>query len=80
KSRVTPLVNIKKHNLNQQTLPSHISANNIEFIKAFVLNDFGIAQFHEYIVKNEIQYSQLIELLKDNFFDQQDIYIYYPKN
>ncbi|MBK2127733.1 LysR family transcriptional regulator [Francisella tularensis] len=80
KSRVTPLVNIKKNKLNPQTLPSNISANNIEFIKACVLNDFGIAQFHEYIVKNEIQNSQLIELLKDNFFDQQDIYIYSPKN
>ncbi|MDE4967939.1 LysR family transcriptional regulator, partial [Francisella tularensis subsp. holarctica] len=45
-----------------------------------VLNDFGIAHFHEYIVTNEIQNSQLIELLKDNFFDQQDIYMYYPKN
>ncbi|MDE5035845.1 LysR family transcriptional regulator, partial [Francisella tularensis subsp. holarctica] len=59
KSRVTPLVNIKKNKLNPQTIPSNISANNIEFKKASVLNEFGISQFHEYIVKNQIQKSQL---------------------
>ncbi|AEB27940.1 LysR family transcriptional regulator [Francisella hispaniensis] len=80
KSRTTALVNTKNNKINPQTLPYSISANNIDFIKECVLNDFGIAQFHEYIVKNEIQNGQLIELLKDDFFDQQDIYIYYPKN
>lgn len=80
KSRTTALVNTKNNKINLQTLPYSISANNIDFIKECVLNDFGIAQFHEYIVKNEIQNGQLIELLKDDFFDQQDIYIYYPKN
>lgn len=80
KSRTTALVNIKKNNLNPQTLPFELSANNIEFIKECVLNDLGIAQFHEYIVKDEIQNGKLVELLKDEFLDQQDIYIYYPKN
>lgn len=80
KSRTTALVNTKNNKINPQTLPYSISANNIDFIKECVLKDFGIAQFHEYIVKNEIQNGQLIELLKDDFFDQQDIYIYYPKN
>lgn len=41
---------------------------------------FWLCSVHEYIVKNEIRNGQLIELLKDDFFDQQDIYIYYPKN
>ncbi|WP_173405917.1 LysR family transcriptional regulator [Francisella philomiragia] len=80
KSRTTALVNIKKNNLNPQILPSDLSANNIEFIKECVLNGFGIAQFHEYIVKDEIQNGKLVELLRDEFLDQQDIYIYYAKN
>lgn len=52
----------------------------MEFMKECVLNDLGIAQFHEYIVKDEIQNGKLVELLKDEFLDHQDIYIYYPKN
>ncbi len=79
KSRVTPLDNIKENKLNPRTFLSKLSANNIEFIKEFVLTGFGIAQFHEYIVTKEIQAGGLFELLKDEFLEQQDIFIYYQK-
>ncbi|WP_198006055.1 LysR family transcriptional regulator [Francisella salina] len=79
-SRATALVNIKESKVNAQMPPSDLSANNMEFMKECVLNDLGIAQFHEYIVKDEIQSGKLVELLKDEFLDHQDIYIYYPKN
>lgn len=79
-SRATALVNIRESKVNAQMPPSDLSANNMEFMKECVLNDLGIAQFHEYIVKDEIQSGKLVELLKDEFLDHQDIYIYYPKN
>ncbi|WP_395166688.1 LysR family transcriptional regulator [Francisella salimarina] len=79
-SRATALVNIRESKVNIQMPPSDLSANNMEFMKECVLNDLGIAQFHEYIVKDEIQNGKLVELLKDEFLDHQDIYIYYPKN
>lgn len=79
-SRATALVNIRESKVNAQMPPSDLSANNMEFMKECVLNDLGIAQFHEYIVKDEIQNGKLVELLKDEFLDHQDIYIYYPKN
>ncbi|MEY8766852.1 MULTISPECIES: LysR family transcriptional regulator [Francisella] len=79
-SRATALVNIRESKVKAQVPPSDLSANNMEFMKECVLNDLGIAQFHEYIVKDEIQNGKLVELLKDEFLDHQDIYIYYPKN
>lgn len=40
----------------------------------------GIAQFHEYIVKKEIQEGRLVEILTNEFFNEQELFIYYPKN
>ena len=80
KSRVTHWLISKNNKLNPRTFLSKLSANNIEFIKEFVLTGFGIAQFHEYIVTKEIQAGGLFELLKDEFLEQQDIFIYYQKN
>ncbi|APC90808.1 MULTISPECIES: LysR family transcriptional regulator [Francisella] len=80
KSRATPLVNIKENKIKLHMLSSKLTANNIEFIKECVLGGFGIAQFHEYIVKKEIQTGTLVELLRDEFLEQQDIFIYYQKN
>lgn len=80
KSRVTPLVNIKENKLNPRTFLSKFSANNIKFIKEFVLTGFGIAQFHEIYCNKKIQAGGLFELLKDEFLEQQDIFIYYQKN
>ncbi|AFJ42640.1 LysR, Transcriptional regulator [Francisella orientalis str. Toba 04] len=68
KSRTTALVSIKKNNLNPQILPYDLSTNNIEFIKECVLNGFGIAQFHEYIVKDEIQNGKLVEFCLETSF------------
>ena len=49
-------------------------------MKECVLNGLGIGQFHEYIVKKEIDDGKLIELLKKEFSDHQNIYMYYQKN
>lgn len=79
KSRSTAMVAIKKEDPFFK-IDIRLSANDSDFIKECVLADIGIAQFHLYMVEDEIENGELVSLLEDEFADQQDIFIYYQKN
>lgn len=40
----------------------------------------GIAQFHEYIIRKELEEGRLVEILPNEFANEQELFIYYPKN
>ncbi|MCF6807988.1 LysR family transcriptional regulator [Thiotrichales bacterium 19S9-12] len=74
----TPVIGLKKS--LQPNILSNLSSNNIEFIKACVLNGIGIAQFHEYNVIKDIKSGMLKALVIHEFNDILPLYIYYKKN
>lgn len=78
-SRNTHIVGQKK-DITLKGLKSKVSADNSNFIKKCVLHNLGIGLFHDYIVRKEINDGDLIELLSNEFMDNQEIFMYYPKN
>jgi DNA-binding transcriptional LysR family regulator len=72
------LVNLKTNsNLN---LTSKLKSNNAEFMKKCALENMGIIQLHDYMVKEELKNGDLIEILKDEFKEEIPIYIYYQRH
>ncbi len=80
RSLKTPLVGLKNKPPTSLHLSNPIQANNIQFIKSCVLKGMGIAQFHDYMVQNEIESGELVEILSDQFNEKEDLFIYYQKN
>ena len=78
-SRATPLVNIK-NNIKVNIANPTLSADSTDFIKECILDGMGIAQFHEYIIKDELEKGKLVEILANEFSSEQNLFIYYPKN
>lgn len=78
-SRHTSLVGLKDASM-YINLSSNISSNNVNFIKKCVLDGLGIAQFHDYVVKDEIEKGELIEVLQNVFNEKESLFIYYQKN
>ncbi len=79
RSRSTSLVNTK-NNIKVNISNPSLSADSIDFIKECTLDGLGVAQFHEYIVKQELEEGKLVEILADEFSSEQSLFIYYPKN
>ncbi|MED7819979.1 MULTISPECIES: LysR family transcriptional regulator [unclassified Francisella] len=79
RSRSTPVVNTK-NNIKVNIHNPILSADSTEFIKECVLDGMGIAQFHEYIVRKELENGKLVEILPNEFSNEQELFIYYPKN
>jgi DNA-binding transcriptional LysR family regulator len=74
-----PIVSLKDKNI-QVRVNSYLSANNIAFMKKCVLSGYGIAQFHEYVISNELQTGALIEILSKFLKPSEPLYLYYQKN
>jgi DNA-binding transcriptional LysR family regulator len=72
-------VSLKK-NISNLCLHPDIQSNSIEFIKSCVLSGLGVAQFHDYVVLDEIKQGKLVELLPDHFKENEPLYIYYQKH
>ena len=75
----TPIVSLKKPP-SHLLLGNKLKANNIQFIKNCVLKGLGIAQFHDYVVANELIDGSLVEVLAIELKKQEELYIYYKKN
>ena len=75
----TPLVSLKIDMVNLNLSPK-IQSNSIEFIKSCVLAGLGIAQFHEYVVLDDIKQGKLIELFPGDFKGNEPLFIYYQKH
>ncbi|WP_150467229.1 LysR family transcriptional regulator [Francisella sp. SYW-9] len=78
-SRKSQLLNVK-NNIDANIYNPVLSADSAEFIKECVLDGMGIAQFHEYIVKKELENGKLVQILANEFSKEQELFIYYPKN
>lgn len=58
-----------------------ISVNNVSQIKQLALNDMGIVQLHDYVVKNELADGSLVEILSDQTNATEiSLYIFYQKH
>lgn len=70
-------------NFNKAKLPkinSTLTVNNAHIMKTCALNGWGIVQLHDYMVKEDIERGELIELLKDQLETNTPLYIYYQKH
>ena len=74
-----PVISLKNKN-PQPKISAYLSANNIEFMKNCVLTGLGIAQFHDYVVEDELKQGQLIEILPELFNQNEPLYLYYLKH
>ncbi|MDC0535146.1 LysR family transcriptional regulator [Francisellaceae bacterium] len=74
-----PIVSLKEEN-KQIKVNSSLSANNIAFMKKCVLSGYGITQFHDYVISNELQTGALIEILSKFLKPSEPLFLYYQKN
>ncbi|WP_072711317.1 LysR family transcriptional regulator [Francisella uliginis] len=63
-----------------KNIKPYLYINGVEAMKACVLQHMGIAQFHDYAVKKELEEGSLIEILKPTDIEIFDLCIYYEKN
>ena len=79
RDNTTPVVSLNQPNKKIRIKPS-ISANNIEFMKTCTLKGYGIAQFHDYAIANEVKNGKLIEVLPGSLKPAEPLYLYYQKH
>ncbi|WP_150466813.1 LysR family transcriptional regulator [Francisella sp. SYW-9] len=63
-----------------EKLQPFLYLNSVEAMKACVLQNMGIGQFHDYAVKKELKEGSLVEILKPDNIETIDLCIYYEKN
>ncbi|WP_255321871.1 LysR substrate-binding domain-containing protein [Francisella halioticida] len=77
KSNMPMIIGFK--NTSEKIQP-YLYINGVEAMKACVLQHMGIAQFHDYAVKKELEDGTLVEILKPTIIETFDLCIYYEKN
>lgn len=75
----TPIVSLKK-TTSKIHLKHQLKTNHSHLIKACALQGLGIVELHDYVVADEIEKGNLIEILPGILKEKEPIYIYYRKD
>lgn len=68
-----------KHKVNLNIIPKLVM-NNATIMKQVALENFGIIQVHDYVVKKELEEGSLVEILSEFINPRIPLYIYYQKH
>lgn len=74
-----PIVSLKGMH-KQIKVNSSLCINNIELIKTYALAGQGIAQFHDYVINDELLNGELVEVLSDFLKPSEPLFLYYQKH
>lgn len=72
------IANLKKK--ESISIVSKLAANNAHFMKTCALKGLGVVQLHDYMVQEEIESGQLVEILPETAGEPIPVSIYYQKH